>query len=379
VTSRSGGEIAGTGLPAVGFAEVPDFHVAILRLESPEYVDRPVLIGGDPAKRGKVVAMSSDLRARGIAAGMGLAEAIERARDAKCVRTDLEGAREMSGRLRAAIRREIEAVEIDGLAGFYFRAPGDVADAKDLADRLEAQVADRLGLRLRVGVAPARFAARIAAEDVGPSGSMVIGADEFEAYLLGLMVERLPGVGPKTAARLEELGVADIPGLRELGLQRLEILLGNHGRSLWFLASGQDPQPLRVRRHPKTLSREETLISPESSRPDSAGSAAMVESEVSTGSVVDSLSRIAGNLEAALRRDGLRARRVALRLTFLDERTVTRSCSLDTPTSEASQLLSAAQDLLRRVAAEGAVVRRAGLVLKGLEISGAEDRQLDLF
>jgi len=307
----------------VGFVEVPDFHVEVVRRASPELRTRSLLVGGDPAKRGKVVAASADLRERGIVEGMGLDEALDRAPDAHWVRTNMHRAREVSGLLRSAIRQEV--------------------------------------LPLRFGVAPARFAARMAAEDAGARGATVIGLDEFERYLLRQPIERLPGVGPKTAARLAELGATDLPGLRELGLERLEILLGNHGRALWLLACGEDPKPLRVKRHPATLSREETLP------------------EAEPAELVESLTRLATRLEQALQRDGLRARRIALRVTYVDERSVTRSRSLDPPVSQASELVPAARHLLDRVEARDAVVRRLGLVLKGLEISGAEDRQLDLF
>lgn len=353
----------------VGFAEVPDFHVEVVRRASPELSMRSLLVGGDPAKRGKVVAASADLRSRGIALGMGVDEALDRAPDALWVRTNMRRAREVSGLLRAAIRQEVGALEIDGLAGFYLRAPSRLDAAIELGGRLEARVAERTGLPLRFGVAPARFAARMAAEDAGMCGASVIGPDEFEDYLLRQPIERLPGVGPKTAARLAELGATDIPSLRDLGLERLEVLLGNHGRSLWLLACGEDPKPLRVKRHPVTLSREETL-------PGREGS----DSEAERNELIASLTRLATRLEQALRRDGLRARRIALRLTAMDERTVTRSRSLDSPISAASELISVAQDLLTRIEAGGAVaVRRVGLVLRGLEISGAEDRQLDLF
>jgi DNA polymerase-4 len=352
----------------VGFAEVPDFHVEVARRASPELRTRSLLVGGDPAKRGKVVAASADLRARGIVEGMGLDEALDRAPDAHWVRTDMRRAREVSGLLRAAIRQEVDAVEIDGLAGFYFRAPSQRDAAIELAGRLEARVAERTGLPLRFGVAPARFAARMAAEDAGLRGATVIGLDEFEDYLLRQPLERLPGVGPKTAARLAELGTTDLPSLRVLGLARLEVLLGNHGRSLWLLACGEDPKPLRVKRHPATLSREETLATRDDSGP-----------EFEKLGLMESLTRLAGKLEQALRRDGLRARRIALRLTYMDERTVTRSRSLDSPISGAAELISAAQDLLARLGSDSPAVRRVGLVLKGLEISGAEDRQLDLF
>lgn len=350
----------------VGFAEVPDFHVEVVRRAMPSLGSRPLLIGGDPTKRGKVVAASEDLRMRGIAEGMGIDEALDRAPDAHWVRTDMARAREVSGLVRAAIRQEVEAIETEGLAGFFLRAPNEPFETDRLAVRLESRVVKRTGLPLRFGVAPARFAARMAAEDAGRRGATVIGLDVFEAYLLRQPIERLPGMGPKTAARLAELGATNIPRLRELGLERLEVLLGNHGRSLWLLACGEDPKPLRVKRHPATLSREETL-----SEEEGLGSEG--------DALLAGLSRLAGRLERALRRDGLQARRIALRLTYADGRPVTRSCSPESAVSNAGELVTAALGLLARIDAPSERLRRIGLVLKGLEVYGAEDRQLDLF
>lgn len=346
-----------------GFAEVPEFHVAIARREDPSLVDRPVVVGGDPAKRGKVVAASGVLRERGIVDGTGVAEALALSPEARWVRTNIRRAREISGALRAAVRRAVEEVEVDGLAGFYMRAPADREAALAWASRLAESVEERTGLPLRLGIAPARFVARLAAEDAGPSGAKIVEAAGFESYLLGLPLERLPGVGPKTAGRLAELGAVDLPGLRALGLERLEVLLGNHGRTLWQLAAGEDPKPLRARRHPASLSREESLAGEAFDR---------LQLEAT-------ILRLSERLEVALQRDGLSAGRVALRLTGPGERTVTRSCSLGEAVSGAAALADAARALLGRVEIEGHCFRRAGLVLKGLEAGGSDDRQLDLF
>lgn len=347
----------------IGFAEVPEFHVEVARRDDPALAERPLIVGGDPSKRGKVVSASASLRARGIVDGMGVAEALDRVPGARWVRTDIRRAREVSGALRAAVRRAVEAVEVEGLAGFYMRAPAQREAALDWGRALVAEVGDATGLPLRVGIAPARFAARLAAEEAGDRGARVIDAARFECFLLGLPVERLPGVGPKTAARLAELGAADVPGLRALGLERLDLLLGNHGRTLWQLAAGEDPKPLRPRRHPASLSREETL-----------------DPEACTREALEAvIARLAERLETALRRDGLSARRIALRLTGPGERSVTRSSSLDGEDSGAPALARAATGLLERIELGGHRFRRAGLVLKGLEPSGSEDRQLDLF
>jgi len=347
----------------VGFAEVPDFHVEVVRRASPELESRPLLIGGDPAKHGKLLAMSAELRALGLVEGMGLDEALDRAPAARWVATDMRRARDVSGLLRAAVREVVPAVEIEGLAGFYLRAPREPEAALELAGRIESRVMQNTGLPLRVGIAPARFAARWAAEDAGPCGARVIAGEDFESYLLHQRVERLPGVGPKTAARLAELGATDIPTLRDLGLERLEVLLGNHGRSLWLLACGEDPKPLRVKRHPATLSREETLS----------------ENDIGEAAWTASLTRLAERLEGSLRRDGLHARRIALRVTDESGRTITRSLSLETPVSSSRELLALARELSNRIGSGSGLIRRLAIVLKGLEMSGAEDRQLDLF
>ncbi|MFK7897567.1 MAG: hypothetical protein AB8G23_17145 [Myxococcota bacterium] len=355
--------------PPVGFVEVPDFHVEIARQAEVSLRHTPVLIGGDPNKRGKVVAASADLQERGIVSGMGLDEALSRAPDAQWARTDMTRARAVSGELRAAVRREVGAIEVVGLSGFFLRAPEERDAALELANRLEAGVAERTGLPLRMGFAPARFAAPLAAEDAGRQGATLIEEAEFERYLLAMPLERLPGVGPKTAARLAELGATDVPSLRRLGLPRLEVLLGNHGRSLWLLASGDDPQPLRVKEHPKTLSREVSLDDA------AAGPDGRLELEVA-------LCRLSEALEQSLRREGLQAGRIAVKLTTAPpERTQTRSCSLGEPAIAATEWLDAARDLMDRleVAASGARARRIALVLGGLEVSGAEHTQLDLF
>lgn len=348
---------------AVGYVEVADFHVAVARRADPSLVGRSVLVGGDPQKRGKVLASSADLQGVGIVAGLPLSEAIDRAPDAVWVQTDMKRAREVSGLLRAAIRREIESLEPEGLSGFFMEAPRMRESALSLAQGLESRVSSATGLPLRVGIAPARFAARMVAEDAGSAGVRVIDAEAFDTYLLRQPIERFPGVGPKTAARLAELGASDVRGLRALGLERLEILLGNHGRSLWLLACGEDPRPLRARRHPATLSREHSL------------SAALSDPAQLDASV----AHLAEQLEGTLLREGLCASRIAIRLTFEDTHTLTRSQTLSEAISSAGRLTASARELLDRVGSANDAVRKIALILAGLEIQGAEERQLRLF
>jgi DNA polymerase-4 len=348
---------------AIGFAEVPSFHVAVARRTDPGLRDRAVVVGGDPSKRGKVVAASEELRERGIESGMLVSEALQRAPKAVWVQTDMAHAREVSGLFRAAVRQEIEAIELEGLGAFYWEASAHVEDSLALAARVSARVEEVVGLPLRMGVAPVRFAARWAAEDAGEQGACSIPAEAFDDYLLRQPIERFPGVGPKTAARLAELGAADVPSLRALGLERLEVLLGNHGRSLWLLACGDDPKPLRAKRHPTTLSREVSVG----------------EAGRDANQLVPKIDWLAQSLASAMRLEGLGAGRIALRLTLADSRTLTRSQTTSAPVSTAAELASAARELWTRADADAATVRKLALLVAGLEIRGAEERQLGLF
>jgi DNA polymerase-4 len=348
----------------VGYLEAPDFHVAVARLGRPELEGTPFVVGGDPEKRGKVLAATPDLVDRGIEPGMRVAEALSRSPGARWIETDMKRVRESSGRLRAAVRQEVESLEVEGLAGFYFEAPAEREAAEALSSRLRTRVFEETGLPVRMGVAPVRFAARMAAESAAEGEAIVIEEKSFQAFLEAQPLERFPGVGPKTAARLAELGAQDVPGLRVLGRERLEILLGNHGRSLWLLSTGEDPKPLRVRRHPATLSRERTLA-------HDAGR--------SQGGVTEAIGRLADSLSAALVREGLAAERIALRLTYEGTRSLTRSQVFPVPVAGAGEIASAALLLLDRIGASGKAVRKVALVLAGLDHRGAEDRQLDLF
>ena len=73
------------------------------------------------------------------------------------------------------------------------------------------------------------------------------------------------------------------------------------------------------------------------------------------------------------------ARRIALRLTRADGRTLTRSQTLEAPLHEAGEILAEARNLLGRFAPDLDALRSAALVVKGLEMAGVEERQLDLF
>jgi DNA polymerase-4 len=177
-------------------------------------------------------------------------------------------------------------------------------------------------------------------------------------------VERLPGVGPRTAQRLAELGARTAGEVLRLGKERLEAELGNHGLAILAYAEGRDPSRLRAAGHPRSVSQEFTF--------DAA--------QVDRGVLTERLQALAQSLEAALRRDSLAARRVLLKVRYADLQTTTRSQSVPRPLASAPEILVVASELLERTHAGVRPVRLLGLSLSALQrIRPRDERQLDLF
>jgi DNA polymerase-4 len=345
------------------FAEVPQFYASVERCEDPELRGRPVLVGGDPRKRGLVQAASPDALAAGVTLDMTMLEALQVCPRARALRTDMPRYRALARRLLASLRQVLPSLEASGLGGAYFDLTGIPPAPEELARRLQERVAEEPGLPLRVGIASSRFLARLAAEEAGESGIRRIPEGEERAFLDPLPVSRLEGVGQKTATRLGELGARHIGDVVALGRERLEEVFGTHGLRIHALASGSDDAPVRAARHAQSLSREATV---QGDRLDWAV-------------VGEQLQRLARDLAEELQRQGLVAGRIALRLRFLDTGTATRSQALAMPLASAGEIQAAASRLLDRVESAGRPVRGVGIQLARLAPAAERDRQLELF
>ena len=134
------------------FAEVPGFYAAVERVEDPALAARPVIVGGDPRKRGRVQAATLDAVAAGVCAEMSMLEALERCPQARAVRTNMPHYREVSRRLLAALRVSQPRLEPFELGGAFADLTGSSHPAEETAGAMCQVVEGELGLPLRVGL-----------------------------------------------------------------------------------------------------------------------------------------------------------------------------------------------------------------------------------
>jgi DNA polymerase-4 len=345
------------------YATVPGFYAEVERATNPGLAGRPVVVGGNPRKRGLVQSATPDALEAGIVVGMPMREALERCPRARALRTDMRRYRNVASRLRACFRRSTHRVEPAGLDAAFLEPSVAEESAGELAMRLREDVREELSLPLRVGIAPARFLAKIAAEEAGVGGVLCIEPGEVADFLAPLPVSRLPGVGAKTEAKLAELSAYQAGEVVALGRRVLEEHLGNHGLAILGYAQGRDDARLRAAPHPRSLSQESTLDADELDLP----------------AIQEQIEELARRLEAGLVLEHLAAKRVTLKLRFADQEQTTRSCTLVRPVSAARELGALAADLLARTQAGIRPVRLVGLGVAALTRWRSDDRQLELF
>jgi DNA polymerase-4 len=232
-----------------------------------------------------------------------------------------------------------------------------------VAEAVRDAVRADAGLAVSIGVGPNRMIAKLASDAAKPKGLMEVRAGWEEGFLAGLELRALPGVGPKSAKRLAELGLREVWEVQQRSENDLVRLLGEEGRLLKLRAHGHGGTVLRADRPTKSVSRETTF-----------GRDLRDPAELETV-----LLLFATRVAAQLRHEQLVARTVVLKLRHDDFKTVTRSATLETATDLDRDLFDTARTLL--AGAFGEVRRRdRGVRLIGLAATNlARAAEPDLF
>jgi len=246
----------------VGHLDLDAFFAAVEELARPELRQRPLVVGGDPHGRGVVATANYEARRFGIHSAMSCAEALRRCPGAVFVQPRKGVYGEYSRDVWRAVREVVPNVERTGLDEGYLdlSAAAGMAQARALAEAVQTAVRAATSLSCAIGVASCKVVAKIASDRRKPGGVTVVPFGGEAAFLAPLEVGRLPGVGPKGAARLRARGVVTIGALAGLSDEELRSLApGKVGAILRDRARGIDPRPLATASETISISHEETF------------------------------------------------------------------------------------------------------------------------
>src|SRR6478672_6451718 len=189
----------------VAHLDLDAFFAAVEELEDPTLRAQPLVVGGDPRGRGVVSTANYVARRFGIHSAMSAAEALRRCPHAVFVRPRHTLYREYSRSVWATVRGIVPTVEQTGIDEGYLDV-GEVArdflEARVVAEAVQTAVRATTSLTCSLGVAPCKVVAKVGSDARKPGGLVVVVPGQEAAFLSGLDVRKLPGVGPKAEARL---------------------------------------------------------------------------------------------------------------------------------------------------------------------------------
>ena len=330
-------------------ADADSFYASVEQRDDPALRGRPVIVGG-----GVVLAASYEAKAFGVRTPMGETQARRLCPQAIVVRPRMEAYSEASKAMFAVFNDTtpfVEGLSIDEAfleVGGLRRISGTPTE---IAVHVRRDVLERVGIAVTVGVARTKFLAKVASGVAKPDGLLVVPVDGELAFLHGLPVERLWGVGPVTARKLRERSITTVAEVAGLGEPALVRILGKGvGRHLNALAHNRDPRRVEVGRRRRSIGTQRAL---------GRGRRSPETLDADLLALVDRLAR-------RLRKAHRVCRTVTLRLRFDDFSRATRSHTLPEATADTVTLLHAGRILLVNALPE---IARRGITLIGITFS----------
>jgi DNA polymerase-4 len=307
------------GTTPILHVDMDAFFVSVELLDRPELRGKPVVVGGQPNRRGVVSAASYEARRFGIHSAMPLRTAGRLCPHAVFLegRHDLYAA--WSDRIAAILAKFSPVVEMASIDEAYLDLSGTErlhGPPLAAAHALLREIGVKTQLPCSAGLARTRLVAKVASDQAKPRGLLWIPAGVEAEFLAPLGVRRIPGIGKVTEAALHNLGIERVGQLSVMTQERLQEVFGQWGTALYRKSRGQDSYEFFVDAEPKSLSHSHTF-----------------GVDTRDGTALDAmLSRLCQKAAKRLRDAGLDARTVTLTIRYAGFETVTRAKTLVEPT-----------------------------------------------
>ena len=333
---------------SVAHLDADAFYVSIELGRRPELRGRPVVVAGS-GPRAVVTTASYAARRYGVGSAMPAARARRLCPQAVFLAPDFPTYRAVSSQMMELLRSHVERVEVVGLDEAYLDLDG-LHSPRAAMRRIVAQIERAIGLTCSVGIGPNKLVAKVASDAEKPAGFVVLSREQARARFALSPPGLVPGIGPKTAARLAGLGLTTLAAVGSAPEHVLVERFGpNLGRDLGRRARFEHNGEIGAARKVASESRERTFDSdlrdPQELR--------------------EALVRMANQLCESLIANGRSGRTIGIKVRLDDFTTVTRAHSVPEPTHDADLVSGVALRLLHEYAPPRPVrllgVRVAGL------------------
>jgi DNA polymerase IV len=347
----------------IAHLDLDAFYASVELLRRPGLRGRPVIVSGN-GPRAVVTTATYEARKFGVGSAMPTSRALRLCPQAVLIPPDFAAYKDASTRVWDIVRRHVEVVEQAGMDEGYLDLTEHIAP-KAAMRRLVSEIRAATGLNASVGIGPNKLVAKVASDADKPDGFCVLSREMACERFANASPGLIPGIGPKTVARLEQLGIATLGRLGATPDEQLSQWFGPRlGPHLAGLARFEDARAIETVRVAKSESRETTFDRDLHGLPQ----------------LEPVLERLTGELCETLAREERRGRTIGIKVRFADFSTVTRARSLEIPVNDTRTVGTVALELLRRLDPRRPV-RLLGVRVAGLDEDaglGISDDQLSL-
>ena len=329
------------------------FFAAVEQKRHPELIGKAVVIGGmgDPSRRGVVATASYEARVFGIHSAMPLKTAYRLNPQAVFLPVDYDAYAAESRKVKRILRGISPLMEDVGIDEAFLDISSISQSSLEIIAEIKRKIRAETGLTCSIGIAPNKLLAKIASDMQKPDGYTPIRQEDVEKVLWPLPVRKLWGVGPKTEALLQNMGIERVGELAALTQDRLVATFGkSYGTFLHEASRGIDETPLVTFWEPKSMSRETTF-----------------QRDVGHWqTVAKTLAGLTKEVVLGLRQEGFRSKTVTVKVRFSDFQTLTRSVSLTRGTDSEEEIRKTVFACLKRIELQKRI-RLLGVRLTHLE------------
>lgn len=334
------------------------FFASVEQRDNPELRGKPIAVGFD-GPRGVVSTASYEARPYGVHSAMSMAQAKRRCPQLIVVPTHFEKYKEVSQQIHAVFHEYTDLVEPISLDEAFL----DVTDNKkgielavDIAKEIKQKILERTSLTASAGVSFNKLLAKIASDMRKPNGIFTVHPDRALDFIGSLPVEKLWGVGPKTANRMHEMGVFTGAQLRCISCEHLVQVFGKMGRVYYDFSRGIDNRPVVVAYERKSVGCERTFLE---------------DLHIDTKIIIE-LYHIVLELVERIERKDFRGRTLTLKLKWDATTQITRSLTQEKVLRTKDDILPLAKRLLKDTEYHDRPIRLMGLSVSSPEANDKE-------
>jgi DNA polymerase-4 len=348
-------------------ADLDAFYASVEQLDHPEYRGKPVIVGGLPGDRRSVVSTASyEARKFGVHSAMPIVRAYELCPGGIYLRGNMRRYQEKSAEVMAIFANfspEVQQISVDEAFLDITGTEKLLGPPAEIAKKLKAEVRDKTGLTVSLGIAANKYVAKIASGLSKPDGTSIIPPGEEEGFMRSLPVSKIWGAGKKAQEQFKTYGFKTGDDIYRQSLESLTAVFGKaFGLFLHRAVRGEAAAAFDGERGAHSMSAERTF-------PQDLYDEFNIETE---------LFDICQTIMFRLLDCRWQSRTVFIKIRYNDFSTVSAQETLPRPIGTINELFERLRDLFHRKYQRGRGIRLIGAGLANLE-TGKPPSQGDLF